>query len=97
MENQKVNNIILDNEYDMSKVKGKIKNLNCVYRLTCCDGAGKTYMATKLNDRTLFVSLYNAQCQELQIMGFDSITYHKLFGKSIRNDNENTNKIDLGD
>ena len=42
------------------------------------------------------VSLYNPQCQELQLMGFDSITYHKLFGLSIRNDNENTNKIDLG-
>ena len=30
-------------------------------------------------------------------MGFDSIAYHKSFGLSIRNDNENTNKIDLGD
>ena len=30
-------------------------------------------------------------------MGFDSITYHKLFGLPIRNDNENTNKIELGD
>ena len=45
----------------------------------------------------MFVSPYNAQCQEIQLMGFDSITYHKLFGLSIRNDNENTNKIDLGD
>ena len=44
----------------------------------------------------LCVSLYNAQCQELQLKGFDSITYHKLFGMPIRNDNENTNKIDLG-
>ena len=53
-------------------------------------------MATKLNDKTLVVSPYNAQCQEIQLMGFDSITYHKLFGLSIRNENENTNKLDLG-
>ena len=57
IENQKVNNIILDNEYDMSKVKEKIKNLDCVYILSGCAGAGKTYMATKLNDRTLCFSI----------------------------------------
>ena len=33
----------------MSKVKEKIKNINCVYILAGCAGAGKTYMATKLN------------------------------------------------
>ena len=54
-------------------------------------------MATELNDRTLFVSPYNARFQEIQLMGIDSITYHKLFVLPIRNDNENTNKIDLGD
>ena len=56
-EDQKINNIIIDNEYDMNKVKEKIKNLNGVYILGDCAGAGKTYMATKLNDRTLCFSI----------------------------------------
>ena len=81
----------------MSQAKEKIENINRVYILGDCAGAGKTYMATKLNDKILFVYLSNAQCQELQLKGFDSITYHKLFGLSIKNDNENTNKIYLGD
>ena len=80
----------------MSKVKDKIKNLNRVCILGDCAGAGKTYMATNLNDRTLFISPYNSQCQEIQFMGFDSINYHKLFGLSTGNDTGNTNKIDLG-
>ena len=97
IENPKINNITLNDEYDMNEVKEKTKDLNCIYLLGDCAGAGKTYMATKLNDRTLFVSPFNAQCQELQLKGVDSITYHKLFGLSVKNEIENTNKIDLAD
>ena len=57
----------------MSKAKEKIKNINRVYILGDCAGAGKTYMATKLNDRTLFVSPYNSQCQEIQLMGLSHL------------------------
>ena len=57
IEHQKINNIILDNEYDMGNVREKIKNINRVYILGDWAGAGKTYMATKLNDRTLCFSI----------------------------------------
>ena len=47
IDNPKINNIILDDEYDVNEVKDKTKDLNRIYIRADSAGAGKTYVTYK--------------------------------------------------
>ena len=80
----------IKDEFDNKEFKEIFDNSNHTIIKGTLPGVGKsTSVKNYENEKTLFICPYNKQCQENRIEGIDSITYHKLIGKSaIENDDD---------
>jgi len=83
VEDTVINHIQLKNEFDINEIINKMDNKKIIIKADVA-GAGKTYsfeQYCKLNDKKgLFITPYNALCNDLKKKGFNSITFHKLMG-----------------
>ena len=73
-----MNNILIDDEYDLDEIKSKIVGRTILKGLYA--GAGKTTASVHYNKKALFVCPTNKLCQGLKEKGVEAITFSKLFG-----------------
>ena len=76
----KVNNILLNDEWDKAEMKEKLLAHDRTIVFGNYPGVGKSTACKQTGLNTLFVAPYNKQCQELRKDLFEAITEHRLMG-----------------